>query len=157
MGRTPKPTQLKVVTGNPGKRPLNELEPKPEIKRPKVPAFLSPKAKTAWNGLCDVLEDMSLITLADAKSLELLCDAYAQWRDLRKIIDECGHTYQTTTQTGDVMYKARPEVAMAADAWKRVASMLSQFGLTPAGRSKVSASRKPEEFDPLEDFLKRGR
>ncbi len=32
-GRRPKPTRIKVLTGNPGKRPLNinELRPKPKI------------------------------------------------------------------------------------------------------------------------------
>lgn len=29
-GRKPKPTQIKMVTGNPGKRRLNEREPQPE-------------------------------------------------------------------------------------------------------------------------------
>jgi len=36
-GRRPKPTHLKVVTGNPGKRKLNDKEPTParEIPSPK--------------------------------------------------------------------------------------------------------------------------
>jgi hypothetical protein len=29
-GRKPKPTYLKLLNGNPGKRPLNEQEPKPQ-------------------------------------------------------------------------------------------------------------------------------
>jgi hypothetical protein len=29
-GRKPKPTRLKLVAGNPGKRPLNPREPTPE-------------------------------------------------------------------------------------------------------------------------------
>jgi hypothetical protein len=32
-GRRPKPTRLKVLTGNPGKRRLNATEPKPEARR----------------------------------------------------------------------------------------------------------------------------
>jgi len=30
-GRKPKPTALKIIEGNPGKRPLNKNEPKPDI------------------------------------------------------------------------------------------------------------------------------
>ena len=41
-GRPPKPTYLKVLEGNPGKRPLNENEPKPKPSAPKCPAWLSP-------------------------------------------------------------------------------------------------------------------
>ena len=31
-GRKPKPTAVKVLEGNPGKRQLNEMEPQPEKK-----------------------------------------------------------------------------------------------------------------------------
>src|SRR5262249_22001030 len=41
-GRRPKPTRLKVITGNPGKRPLNEHEPRPEPQIPPCPSELSP-------------------------------------------------------------------------------------------------------------------
>ncbi len=44
-GRKPKPTALKVLEGNPGKRPLNLNEPKPEKKAPKCPSWLEPEAK----------------------------------------------------------------------------------------------------------------
>ena len=44
-GRKPKPTALKVLEGNPGKRPLNENEPKPENKAPRCPSWLEQEAK----------------------------------------------------------------------------------------------------------------
>lgn len=155
MGRPTKPTALKIVQGNPGKRALNKKEPKLKVEAPRMPAHLSPKAKTAWKGLCATLGDMQVLATADAKALELLCDAYADWRDLRRIINREGHTYTTISVTGDTLFKARPEVAMAADAWKRVSSMLAQFGLTPSSRSKVNATDKPDESDPLAEFLSR--
>ena len=34
-GRKPKPTAVKVLEGNPGKRSLNTAEPKPEKKAPR--------------------------------------------------------------------------------------------------------------------------
>ncbi|GLQ31654.1 phage terminase small subunit P27 family [Litoribrevibacter albus] len=156
MARPAKPTALKVVTGNAGKRPLNKNEPKPEVKRPKVPAHLSPKAKTAFRGLCDLLENMGVLTIADGVALELMCDAYAEWRDCRKVVEKEGRTYQTTSMAGELVYKARPEVAMASDAWKRLKAMMGEFGLTPASRTKLQTN-KPEEVDPLEEFLNRKR
>ena len=39
-GRKPKPTAVKVLEGNPGKRSLNTGEPKPEKKAPRCPAWL---------------------------------------------------------------------------------------------------------------------
>ncbi len=52
-GRKPKPTAIKVLEGNPGKRELNLSEPKPEKKAPKCPAWLEPEAKREWRRTAD--------------------------------------------------------------------------------------------------------
>ena len=44
-GRKPKPTAVKVLEGNPGKRSLNTNEPKPVKKAPRCPAWLEDEAK----------------------------------------------------------------------------------------------------------------
>ena len=48
-----------------------------------------------------------------------------------------GETYETTTPAGSVMIRQRPEVALAADAWRRYAAMLQRFGLDPVSRARV--------------------
>ena len=152
-GPPPKPTALKLLQGRAGKRALNKKEPKPKAKRPKVPAHLSPKAKTAFRNVCDLLEDMGVLTIADGLALEMMCDAYSEWRDLRKAIEK-EPTYETTSTSGDKVIKARPEVAMASDAWKRVKSMAAEFGLTASSRTKLQVT-EPEEVDPLDAFMSR--
>ena len=52
-GRKPKPTALKVLEGNPGKRPLNDREPVPPKGTLKCPAWLLPEAKKEWKRLAD--------------------------------------------------------------------------------------------------------
>jgi len=47
-GRRPKPTRLKVLIGNPGKRPLNSNEPHPEVALPDCPPELGPVARQEW-------------------------------------------------------------------------------------------------------------
>ena len=50
-GRKPKPTALKVLEGNPGKRPLNDHEPIPPKGELKCPSWLLPEPKrngSAW-------------------------------------------------------------------------------------------------------------
>ena len=42
------PTHLKLLKGNPGRRPLNEAEPKPPRSRPDAPAHMSDKARETW-------------------------------------------------------------------------------------------------------------
>lgn len=67
------------------------------------------------------------------------------------IIAEEGRTYTTTTQMGDTMYRARPEVAMRSDAMRRAQQLRSELGLGPASKSKVSAGKK-HEANPYEEI-----
>ncbi len=45
-GRRPKPSRIKALTGNPGKRPLNSHEPQPAV--PECPSELSLAARQEW-------------------------------------------------------------------------------------------------------------
>ncbi len=48
-GRKPVPTYLKVIRGNPGKRPLNENEPVPDGALADPPEWMSESQKAGWN------------------------------------------------------------------------------------------------------------
>ena len=47
-GRKPKPTALKKLEGNPGKRPLNTMEPTPPNVSIHCPQYLLPDARKEW-------------------------------------------------------------------------------------------------------------
>src|SRR5260370_1172430 len=68
-GRRPKPTRIKALTGNPGKRPLNAHEPRPEPALPECPPELSPAAQREWARLTGELSKLSLITNLDRGAL----------------------------------------------------------------------------------------
>lgn len=155
-GPAPKPTALKLLTGNAGKRAPSKREPKLKAEKPRTPAHLNATAKHAHKGLCELLLSMGVLTVADGKGLELLCAAYAEWRGLAKIVKTEGYTYETTNGQGERMIKARPEVAMGSDAWKRVKSMIVEYGLTPSSRTRVETN-EPLTSDPLQEFLSRNR
>ncbi|MCU7960967.1 MAG: phage terminase small subunit P27 family [gamma proteobacterium symbiont of Bathyaustriella thionipta] len=76
-----KPTALKMLEGNPGKRPLNQNEPKPEIESqpPAPPAFLDKAAAAKWVELADILHPLGLLTAADHDALSRYCTSWAQW------------------------------------------------------------------------------
>ena len=59
-GRKPKPTALKKLEGNPGKRKMNTKEPVPGKGMPDCPKWLLPEAKEEWKRLCQKLSDMGL-------------------------------------------------------------------------------------------------
>lgn len=102
-GRRPKPTHLKVVTGNPGKRKLNDKEPQPAKEIPSPPSHLTDWGKVAWGRLTLLLDQMGVLTVADTFALERLCDLYAEILRLRQQIDIEGNIYTTKTLVGDFL------------------------------------------------------
>lgn len=47
-GAKPKPTHLKLLAGNPGKRPLNQNEPQPQGNLHEAPQWLTEDQKAGW-------------------------------------------------------------------------------------------------------------
>jgi DNA modification methylase len=64
-GRRPKPSRIKALTGNPGKRPLNAHEPRPVPALPECPPELSPAGRQEWGRLSAELSKLNLITHLD--------------------------------------------------------------------------------------------
>ena len=128
-GTRPKPTAQKELEGNPGHRPLPENEWKPPQTVPKKPREMGPRAKKAWDELVEMLG--AVITAVDGIGLEMICRTYEDWRD----------------------YLEGKEEARADRAYKRLRSMLLEYGLTPASRTKVQPVGSPKKEGSLEDFL----
>ena len=155
-GPPPKPTALKLVTGNPGKRALNRKEPKSAGEYGAAPKHLDAVGKSLWHELAKVLQGMQLESASDRRALELMCATYEEWRAARKVFIDEGMTYTRSTAQGDDIISIRPEVRIAADAMRRLHRMMLEFGLTPSARSRVVTGTK-EDADPMADFLSRGR
>ena len=143
-----------MLRGNPSRRPLPAGEPKPEaLREAKPPHWLKGRARRAWIDLAPLLIKLKVLTEADRMALGMLCDVYGEYLDARDVVRHKGMTYETRTTMGGLKIQTRPEVFIAADAWRRTAAMMQQFGLTPASRSKVSATDEADE-DPIEAFLR---
>lgn len=158
-GRPPKPTPIKLLEGNPGKRPLNENEPAPEVGTPKRPAWLSAPARRHWRQAVETLSGMGVLTVADGTAVALMSNALAEYLDASKEVEDRGLTFIDTRMDRDgnvvsEVIKANPAVAIRADAWRRVNLMLQQFGLTAASRAKVKV-QKPKEENAFEALLRR--
>jgi phage terminase small subunit len=99
-GRRPKPTRLKVLTGNPGKRPLNNNEPNPEAAMPDCPPELGPVAKQEWDRLAAQLGPLRMITHLDRAALASYCAAYARPSERRiafRPVNACHRRTATST------------------------------------------------------------
>lgn len=151
VGRKPKPTELKKLEDNPGKRPLNENEPKPQEEMLKCPGHIkdNPIAKEEWDRIIPELYILGLLTTVDKVALEIYCTQYSIYRDAIEVIKIKGLT-TTNIRNG---IKANPSIAIAREAAKIIKAICVEFGLTPSSRGRISLpSESPEdEFEKLLD------
>lgn len=141
-----KPTAVKAIQGNPGRKPLPKDEPVYHVKTT-PPAWLSDRARREWARLRPHLERLGLLTVADRAAFAVYCDAYATMVELTEDIREHGRT--TLSENGVEI--PRPAVWMRKQAVAEMRAFLLEFGLTPASRSKVQA--KVAEKKSAAEFL----
>ena len=143
-GRKPKPTQWKLLTGNPGKRALNHEEPVYAPGAPDKPEFLDDFASEEWDRLVKMLVSARVITKGDAGILLVACDAYSQLRQCQKFLKEKGSlSYDASSVNGGTSYKPYPEAAQRNMARRQYQSALAELCLGPSSRSKVKTLPEP--------------
>jgi P27 family predicted phage terminase small subunit len=150
-GRKPKPTALKLVTGNPGKRPLPKNEPKPKLGA-RMPEWLSPQAKEHWPLIAKQLRDAGILTEIDAPALGLYCEAFVRWHQANEQVAKFGPVVKAPSG----FPVQSPFLAIANRAWDQMMKALVEFGMTPSSRSKVTVADGAEEDKPksgLASFL----
>lgn len=138
-----KPTALKVLAGNPGKRPLPTNEPTPEIAAPDCPAHLSEEARAEWLRIVPLLLTLRLLTKIDMVALAAYCVLYARWAEAERKVAEGGTLVKVN---GQVI--PSPHLTIATNSLKLLKDYLAQFGLSPAQRSKMHVEPAPVEKPP---------
>lgn len=152
MGRKKKPTTLHLLEGTfrPDRHNVNEpIIQKPDLVKLRVPAYLSPQAKRIYKHLREVLLKIRVVSEADRTALEIMAEAYAEFRLAEKQLRDDGITYNHTDEYGNTTIKPHPAVRIKQMAYTRWKSLASEFGLTPAARTKVSAEIKRKEPETL--------
>ncbi len=150
-GRPPKPTAIKELEGNPGKRPLNKNEPKPTRKAPRCPSWLEPDAKKEWRRLAKELEAMGLLTQVDMAAFAGYCQAYARWKEAEEFISKHGSILKTSSG----YIQQIPQVSIAQQNLKQMRNFCSELGLSPSARSRLNISNAGSvvEGDAMAELL----
>ena len=123
-GRKPKPTHLKLVQGNPGKRPLNRAEPVPATGCPK-PKFLKGRAAKIWDEYAPELERIGVLTAVDGHM-------FATWCVLAEDVE-------------------RDPKGMTASRIAQMRALASSFGLDASSRSRLSVKGADKSKDDKAD------
>jgi P27 family predicted phage terminase small subunit len=139
-GRKPKPTRLKIITGNPGKRPLNQDEPMPEPLVPDCPPELSAAAQREWLRLTYELSKLRVLTALDRAALAAYCAAYALWAEATEAVGKYG--VMIKSPTGFPIQS--PYLSIANRQVEIMMRVASEFGFTPASRGRISVPTDEE-------------
>lgn len=137
MPNRPKPSALKVLQGNPGRRPLNKDEPQFESGIPAKPEWFDTYASEEWDRITGNLNGQRVFTKNDLGILVALCLAYEQLRETHAILKQLGRSYTVEDMGGNTHYKARPECVRFETAQKEYRTLLAEIGFSPSSRSKV--------------------
>ena len=151
------PTHLRLLRGNPGKRPIKP-EPEPAVpdKPPDPPPFLSDDAVNEWWRIAPELHTLRLLTVLDVMPLAAYCDAYSRWITAEHALAQMAagdprfNGLMITGSTGSHM--ANPLVKIARNAAVDMLRFAGEFGMTPRARSYLDAAGRlsgPSKFDGL--------
>lgn len=148
-GRKPKPTALKLITGNPGNRPINEAEPQPaRVYNPEPPAHLTRNEKIKWREMAEKLGACRVLTELDLDALEIYCREWNAMMVALADLNDRGKLMQTPG--GSVMWN--PSWAQYKHSLSEVRKLQSEFGLTPSSRTGIVVQGDEKGKDAWADF-----
>lgn len=156
MARPPKPTALKLLTGNPGGRKLNDREPEPKVLDDCTPpAYLSEAAREIWAEWAPKLTRNLLLTELDVEafaqwciSIELARAAYKHVLEHgtvrgRPLLHEDGSPVLDKDGRAVMAGEHLSQHGLALSMWgKRALEIGNKFGLSP--RDRVGLSINPQ-------------
>lgn len=135
-GRKPIPTALKLISGSNKTHPerINDDEPVPEDGLPSCPAT-DKLVREVWDYAIDQLRKMRVITMADRDMLLAYCQAVVMHRRASQLLDAEG--YLISAAAGLFPH---PAVRMQRDAAAMMKSLGTEFGFTPAARTRIKVA-----------------
>jgi len=156
MGRKALPANVHVLRGNPSKKSAAALLDetlRPPVSIPRCPDHFSAEAKAEWRRITKHLESLGLVTEIDRAALAAYCSAWGDyvWAERRiaelngAAVDKDGKADNSgergriwDTPSGYKQISVPMQIRNRA--MEMMAKFLAEFGMSPAARSRVTAS-----------------
>jgi P27 family predicted phage terminase small subunit len=144
-GRRPQPSALKILRGNPGKRPLNPDEP---TIAPADESFDTPPRELAddaaaakeWRRVAPLLRAARLVTESERAALVALCQQWSRYLAAHAQVIALGMCIETTKSVPI----PNPYLLVADRALTHCHRLWSELGLTPTGRARANKIGAPK-------------
>jgi P27 family predicted phage terminase small subunit len=145
-GRRPQPRAIKLLRGNPGKRPINPAEP---VMMPAAAGFDTPPAElegdpvgaAEWARLAPLLRAAGLVSESERAALTALCQQWSRYLAAHAQVLALG----MVVSGKNIVPIPNPYLSVADRALTHCHRLWSELGLTPAGRARVSKLTAPLE------------
>lgn len=112
-------------------------EPRFENRLPEKPEGLSDIASQKWDKIVPMLFKAGVISEADGDALELMCNAYADYQEYRKIVKKAPFVKNSKGN-----FIVTPIDRLMRNAQNTYNAYLQAFGMTPHGRMRINAIEK---------------
>ena len=144
-GRKPKPPHLKLVTGNPGRRPVNPgLRPGAEA--PKPPPGINKLALAVWKETVPLLLSLGVLAKIDKNQIAAYCGIEARRRKNQAILDKHDSDTYETDGKGGRMTRIRAEVKIVEQCEKALKSYAVEWGMTGSSRARMGDPNQGDLF-----------
>lgn len=142
-GRKPKPVALRVLEG----RKAENTTPQPAPGRPACPRALDKEARREWKRIIPELEKLGLLSRLDRAALAAYCQLFSRWLQCEKIVKVEGPSKILRSAKGGEYVVVNPALSSANKALSLMKSYLSEFGLSPVARTRLSVSPEADDED----------
>lgn len=152
-GPRPLPTNLKLLKGNPGKRPPNVAEPRPDAGLPDLPRHLVGEARKEWKRVTPELIKLGLLSRIDRAALAMYCTEWGRYVNAETQIQRLGELMHDPLAG---LVDTSPQGYRMQSVWLQISNkakeqclrFLIEFGMSPSARSRVQV--EPQMQLPLE-------
>lgn len=151
-GRKPDPVGLKLLKGNPGKRPINLNTFAPKSVIPKCPAHLKGEARRHWTRVTRELHAYNMIGEVDGSRIAQMCTIWARYVHAESMISKAEE------KGGSGLFVKTPNGYPVQSPWLTVSNksieqygvICAEFGMTPSARVRVVPQTSQMELPGLE-------
>lgn len=134
-GPAPKPTELKKLEGTYRKDRVAPNEPQPRVIAVECPEWIEGVARQEYERLAEVLIRTRVLAETDWVALAAFANEFDGWYRATRLIRKEGSIL--TSKAGGKY--VNPRVGIASMHFKNMVKLMTELGLTPASRTRISA------------------